>query len=482
MPSPLATIPSGVPGLDPLLGGGLPARGIMFVLGAPGTGKTVLLQQLAFGAARAGRRALYFSGLSEPHDRLIEHLRPFAFYDERLVSHGIQLLSLASLLHDAADGAIGAVLASLRETRSQLVLIDGFRGLRNRLGDNDAVLQFLYTLGTQVGLLGALLVVAIEGNPRAESLYPELTTGDVILGLYFERARIGHRRYLEVLKRRGAAPLPGLHSFTIDSTGIRCYPQFELTVPRVDAPFDATRRAPFDLPQLDALLAGGLTQGTTTIVAGSPGIGKTMLSLQFVAAGLARDEPAVYLCFHESRAQLLEKAATLGCDLGAAVARGQVQLLTERPIVCDPDLLAHDLRQAIERVGARRLVVDSLADLEEALGRDRLEAYLAALATLFRHDGVTALFTKDVPQVFGVDLDLAQVPLSYLAENVLLLRFVTRRGEVRRVLAVLEMRFSDHDRTFREFVLDQGRFRVLGRYESALGSLDELGNPREQAP
>ncbi|HLI26509.1 MAG TPA: ATPase domain-containing protein [Chloroflexota bacterium] len=476
------TVPSGIPGLDPLLGGGRPARGIVFVLGAPGTGKTVLLQQLAFAAARAGQRALYFSGLSEPHDRLVEHLRPFAFYDERLVSHGVQFLSLASLLADRPHAASGAVLETIRATRSHLVLIDGFRGLRNLLGNDEAVLQFLYTLGAQVGLLGALLVVAIEGNPRAESLYPELTTGDVILGLYFERARIGHRRYLEVLKRRGAAPLPGLHSFTIDSSGLRCYPQFELTVPRVDASFDATRRAPFDLPQLDALLGGGLTQGTTTIVAGSPGIGKTMLSLQFVAAGLARGEPAVYLCFHESRAQLLAKAAVLGLDLAAAVAHGQVHLLTERPIVFDPDILAHDLRQAIERVGARRLVVDSLADLEAALGRDRLEAYLAALAALLRHEGVTALFTKDVPQVFGVNLDLAQVPLSYLAENVVVLRFVTFRGEVRRVLAVLEMRFSAHDRSFREFVLDQGRFQVLGRYESPLGSLDELSPQREREP
>ena len=474
-------MPSGVPGLDSLLGGGLPTRGIVFVLGAPGTGKTVLLQQLAFAAARDGRRALYFSGLSEPHDRLLEHLRPFTFYDEQLVGRGVQLLSLASTVTEGSQDAVSTIIATIRETHSQMVLIDGFRGLRNLLGDDAAVLRFLYTLGAQVGLLRGLLVVAIEGNPRAEGFFPELTTGDLILGLHFERARIGHRRYIEVLKRRGAAPLMGLHSFTIDPAGIRCFPQFELTVSRDDTPFDPARRAPFDLPELDALLAGGLTQRTTTIVVGSPGIGKTMLSLQFVAAGLARGEPALYVGFRESRSQLAAKAAALGLDLAAAVARGQVQLLTEWPIVFDPDILAHDLRQAITTIGARRLVIDSLTNLEEALGHERLEAYLAALAALLRQQGVTALITQEAPRVFGVDLDLARLPLSYLAENVLLLRFVRHRGELRRILAVLEMRFSEHDRTFHEFTLDQGQLRVLGRYEGALGLLDALGQ-RDAAP
>src|SRR5919202_6181511 len=226
--------PTGVPGLDAILGGGMLRRGMVCVIGGPGTGKTVLAQQLAFAAAQAGQSALYFSGLSEPHERLIEHMRTFRFFDESLLAQRVQLLSLSPALEQDEDEAVDMVVQTARRTGATLVIVDGFGTMRRMLQNERATIRFLYRLNTQLGLLGAVLVVTVEGDPRDTGLYPELAVSDILVGLHYERTRVSHRRYLEVLKRRGAAPLPGLHTLTIDSSGVTCYPQFEATVP-IDA-------------------------------------------------------------------------------------------------------------------------------------------------------------------------------------------------------------------------------------------------------
>jgi circadian clock protein KaiC len=368
-----SVVASGIPGLDGILGGGLPTEGVIFVVGAPGTGKTVLLQQLAFQAAAAGRTALYFSGFSEPHERLLEHLRPLAFFDDKLLGRRLHLLSLAATLVENPADAVSTVVQTARRTGASLVLVDGFLGLQGLFQGETAAVQFLYTLGAQLGMVRALLVVAVEADPRAVSLYPVVAVGDALLALYLERAVVGHRRYLEVLKRRGAEPLLGLHTFTISRAGLRCYPQFELTVPPVDNAFDSTQRAPFDLPEFDALLQGGVTRQTTTILTGSPGTGKTLLGLQFLAAGVARGETGVLLSFHETRAQLLDKAAAHGIALAEAIARDQIRLLLQSPVAFDPDILAQQLQVALNETRASRLVVDSVRDLEASLPHDRVE-------------------------------------------------------------------------------------------------------------
>ena len=479
---PLAAEPTGIPGLDLVLGGGLPQRGIVFVAGGPGTGKTVLVQQLVFAAARRGRPSLYFSGFSEPHERLIEHLRPFSFFDESLLAGGVQLLSLTSAVEQGADAAVDMVVQTTRRTRAGLVVVDGFVGLRRLLDSNREAVRFLYHLGAQVGLVGALLVVVVEGSPRDPELTPELAAGDLLLGLFFERMPVGHRRQLEVLKRRGAAALHGMHALTIGSAGVTCYPQLEMVVSQGDAPFDVSARAPFDLPELDAMLGGGLTQGTVTILAGNSSTGKTLLGLKFLAAGAARQEPGLLLGFHESREQLLAKAAAHGIDLAGALERGMIRLLVQPPIALDPDIVAHHLQAAIAEGGTRRLVIDSVVELERAVERERVDDYLAALVTLLRGRGITAVLTRETPRLFSAEVDFTGVPISVLAENLLLLRHVPFRGELHRVIAVIKVRFSDHDRTIREFTIDERGLTVLRRWDSGEGVLEGLAaDPSEQS-
>jgi circadian clock protein KaiC len=455
--------PTGVPGLDLVLGGGLLRRGIAFVVGAPGTGKTILVQQLAFAAARGGRPALYFSGLSEPNERLVEHLRPFTFFDEGRLGEGVQLLSLSSAFDRGEDSAVEAVMRTARRTRAGLVIIDGFRGLRDRLSDEREVRNFLYRLGAQIGILGALLIVALEGEPPAASLYPELAAGDILIGLFLERGRAGHRRYLEVYKRRGGNHLSGLHTFTIGSDGVTCYPQFELTVPASDVGVDPADRAAFGTPELDAMLGGGLVRRTTTILAGGFGTGKTTLGLQFLAEGLARGERGLLISFRESAEQLATRAATLGTDLATPIAQGRLRLLTRPAVALDPDVLAHGVREAVAEGGAQRLVLDSLAEPIDAVGRDRAPGYLAALGLALRQAGVTSLLIAETSGLLESNLDFSEVPTSALGDNLLMLRNFETEGEVGRMLTVVKMRFSDHDRSARAYRIDERGLALLGR-------------------
>lgn len=455
------TVGVGVPSLEAILGGPLPRRGIVFVVGVPGAGKTLLVQQLAFAAARAGRPSLYFSGLAESNEQLVDHLRPFAFFDAGMLGEGVQLLSLDAALAEGTDAAAATITQTARLARAGLVIIDGFGGLRTRLAGDLGARGFLYQLGTQVGMLGALLVVVLEGQPPAMDLYPELGTGDIVLGLFVERTRVGHRRYLEVFKRRGAAHLPGLHALTIGPEGLTCYPQFEVTVPPSDEPIDPTARAGFNLPELDAMLHGGVTRRTTTMLAGNLGVGKTTLALQFLADGIARGERGLFLGFRESYPQLVARASGLGVDLADAVERGLVRLILQPPIVLDPDILAHSVQAAVVDGAIRRVVVDSIDELVAAVAPERVYPYLLALVTMLRGRGVTTLLTEETAGIFGSEVKISDVPMSVLADNVLLLKYVESDARLTPVLAVVKMRLSGHDRTIREYELDERGLSIL---------------------
>jgi circadian clock protein KaiC len=466
-----------VPGLDLILGGGLPQRGMVVVVGAPGTGKTVLVQQIAFHTATGGRPALYFSGFSESNERLIEHTRVFEFFDEGLLAEKIQLLSLGTAIEEGADAVLDVIVQSVRRRRAALVIIDGFLGLRALLRDEDEGGRFLHRLSAQIAVLGALLIIVMEGEPGDRTLTADLAASDVVLGLFRERGCTGHTRNLEVLKRRGAAPLLGLHSFIIDQRGVVCYPQFEMTLTPGETPFDPAARAPFDLPALDTILGGGLTQQTMTMVAGDPGSGKTILGLQFLAAGAARGEPGVLLGFHESSEQLLAKATQHGIDLGAAVRDGTVVLQTQPPVDLEPNIVAHELHKTLAKRQAKRLVVDSVDELESAVASERLPEYGAALVTSLRRRGISALITHEIDRR-GPTEGLSNAPLSVLAENLLLLRQITREGRRRGSLAVVKMRFSDHDRTIREYTIGERGLTVLQPWDSQEHSVGDQAMPR----
>lgn len=475
----LDMLKTGVPNLDRVLGGGLRRGSLTMVIGAPGNGKTILAQQIAFHLAERGATTLFLTGYSETHDKLLAHSRGLSFFAPARIGQQIQFASLTGLLRQGSTETEDAIVATARQLHAALVVLDGFRGMRGVLEKEDeGVARFLYSLGAKLALLGATPLVIVEGDPDESHRYPELTVCDAILALRRDRQGGRARRLLDIVKVRGAAPLEGPHPFIVDAQGLSVYPRFESVVTPSE-PAWTGRRLGFGLAEVDALVGGGLTVGTTTLVAGSPGTGKTLLGLHFTAAAAQAAEPALFLGFMENTVQLRAKAQAFGLDLAAAEATGLVRLLVLPGYDVEADHVAALLRQDIEQRGVRRLVVDSAGELERGIvTQQRRNDFLAALVSYLRGREVTTYVTLDINTIVGTTLEFAGTPLSVLAENLLVLRLAEYRGRLHHVCSVLKMRFSDYDPTIREYTITAGRgIQLLGPAPPAAGLLTGLAQP-----
>ncbi|WP_201375765.1 ATPase domain-containing protein [Ktedonobacter robiniae] len=478
---------TGVPQLDTVLGGGLPKGSLAIILGSPGSGKTTLASQIAFAAAKRGQKALLLTALSEPTTKLLGHLQSYNFFAPELVGNEVQIFSIQQFLTQGKPPAAQDIVAAVRQTRANLVVLDGFQAIRALEPDFITSRQLLYDLGARLSLLGTTTIITTEADPRDPTLFPEMTTGDLLIGLYFILNGTRAFRSLEILKVRGRAPMLGRHSMVLSEDGVQVYPRLEACshqLPRSDTKSveHKKERVTFGLLELDTLLGGGLTRQTSTLLTGSLGTGKTLLALQFALSGIPKGENALFLTFRETREQLLLKAESfqLGEQLRAALAPGGgLTLQRWEPVEVDPDQVATTMLNILSENNIRRVVIDSIAELERAViessGKDRVSNYLAALLAMLRSRDITLLALKESPKAVSTDVDFSADALSILAENVILVQHLAVNNRLHRVISVLKMRFSAHDHNLREFIITSPEgVRVLTPQESGLDTLAGL--------
>ncbi len=463
---------TGIPNLDRLLGGGIPREDVILVIGLAGTGKTTLCLQILFHAAAAGENVIYVSTVSEPAHRLIRHIRSFSFYDEQIVGTRLFLLSAYPLIKENLAAVSEALIRGVQEHRATVVVIDGLMSFHDLYPDRPEVRTFIYELGAALAAYQCTTIVTSSGiSASVEYQFPEFTMADDIIVLEAEDVGAQSLRRIRIRKMRGMDPLTGKHSFQIDKSGLTVYPRLEAIFTPRDIGLSHDR-VPTGLPELDVLMNGGPRARSVTLLAGALGTGKTLAALHFLMEGVARDERGVFIGFRETRQQLLDKASSFHIDLGGAVKGGYVEIFHRAPVDLDLDRVTWEMLETLERVAPRRVVIDSISEIEEATSRSRpARGYMAALAGWLQHHLTTTLVVEEVPQVIGPELDFTGTPLAVLSENLVFLRWVEFRGEMYRVLSVLKMRDSAFDASIRQYVIDDHGLRVRRPSETAEGVL-----------
>lgn len=470
----IARVPTGVPGLDAVLGGALPEYSLNLIAGGPGTGKTTLAHQIVFGTSSPERRAIYFSVLGEPPLKMLRYQQQFSFFDGDKIPEVVRFINLdEEALQSGLDAVLESVAREVESFRPGIVVIDSIRTLLLRPElvhmREQAFVQRLAATLTSAQVTTLLIGEFSESEVATSSLF---LVADAIVWLSQQIERNAIVRKLQVIKIRGQSPMVGLQTFRISVDGIEAFPRMPAP-PLSGVASSPAARLPSGLPVLDRMLHGGFLTGDSILVAGPAGTGKTMLSTHFVAAGVASGERAVILVFEEQPDRYLERAHTTGIDLRKMAADGHIEILYLRPVDLSVDETLHAMISLVRRTHARRLVIDSLSGFELAVTpsfrEDFRESLYRTMATLSA-TGVTVMMTVEVLQSF-TDLRFSPYEISFVADTLILQRYVEMEGQLRRVMAILKMRGSAHDTHLRLYeVTDQG-IRIGGSLEEYRGIL-----------
>jgi circadian clock protein KaiC len=461
-------IPTGVPGLDDVLGGGIPEYSFNLVAGGPGCGKTTLAHQIMFANATPERPALYISVLGEPPIKMLRYQQQFSFFNVAQVGEAIRFLHLGQ---EALDGGLSKVLSSIvrevESTNPSLVVVDSFRAVMQRTHterDGELDLQsFVQRLALHLTSSEATTFLLGEYLEPESDNNAVFTVADGILWLHQAIERNSMVRKLQVVKIRGQAQLPGLHTARITESGMRVFPRLSLPEQRSfeECPPKQSRLST-GVPDLDEMMGGGIPAGYTTLIAGPSGSGKTVLSNQFLLEGGRLGERGIIAIFEKRPSEYLETTPH-GQEFARLVREKKLEVLYLRPLDLSLDETLVELREAVVRTGAKRAVIDSLSGLELALAptfredfRESLYRMLGSLTAL----GVTVMATVELTDSF-TDFPLSPQAVSFLTDAVLVQRYVEVSGQLKRVMSVVKVRASQHSKDLREYEITAGGLQIL---------------------
>ncbi|MPZ47223.1 MAG: protein kinase [Betaproteobacteria bacterium] len=457
-------LPAGVPGLDEILGGGLPEYSFNIIAGAPGCGKTTLAHQIMFANASATTPAIYFTVLGEPAIKMLRYQQQFDFFDQSKMDGSKPAIRFVNLSQIVLEKDLGAVLDEIIEQveaiHARIVVVDSFRTVVRKAQSEAAAgktsemeLQgFVQRLALHLTSWQAttfLIGEYVEGELRDN---PVFTVADGLLWLYQSVERNSIVRKMQVMKMRGQESVPGMHTFRISGAGVQTFPRtFGLS--EETGHVKGKRRLSTGIARLDEMLHGGIPEGESLLLAGPSGSGKSTLGMQFIDEGLRQGEPGIVAIFEELPIEHVQRARMFGINFDKPQKDGKLKLIYLRPLDLSVDETVHEIVKSVKQIGARRLVIDSLVGFEMALApgfredfRESLYRMIAALTRL----GVTIISTVEIEEDF-TSMDLSKFTVSFLADDILRMRYVSINGQLRKMLMVVKMRRSPHSIDMHEY-------------------------------
>jgi circadian clock protein KaiC len=467
----LDRLKTGSPALDRILGGGLPCRSVNVIAGEPGSGKTVFALQFLFHLARQGRKSLYFTTLSEPAVKLVAYMQQFAFFDAGLLDDLVQFVDIGATVREGGiEKTLAAITDRVEQDEPTVVVIDSFKAIGELLEDRIQARTFVYDLSVHMASWGATTLLVGEYLDEDLGTWPEFAVADGIVRLASRRTELTATREFDILKLRGANYITGRHFFEIGADGMTFYP-------RVRAPEDEDPSQRFadrlatGVVGLDQLLDGGIPRASATIIQGGTGTGKTLLGLQFLVEGARRGQAGAFFSLEETRSQLHAVGRAYGWDLAALEASSLLAIVYTSPVELSTDRFLDRARSLVERLGARRAVLDSISSM--ALGvisERRFKELVYALTKHFRAADVTLMMTMEIAELLGSGL-LSGHGVSFATDNLIQLRYVEVDAHLERGISVLKARGVRHGTEVRRMQIGGQGVEVGEGYSNRRGVL-----------
>jgi circadian clock protein KaiC len=453
-------ISAGATGLDEVLMGGIPSNTISVLMGAPGSGKTILAEQIAFHNANPETPVLYLTTLAEPLEKFIVHGQEYSFFDSSKVGVSVFYEDLGQMLRETGIECLAERVTDLLiKYRPKLLFVDSFKALNELLTTETQRRTVIYDFATALSAYECTSFLVGEYSPEMVTALAEFAIADVVINMMRYTTNVREQRFLRVEKIRGSDSIPGMHAFTISYDGIKIFPR--ILTPRVAPTYKPkVERVATGIKGLDEMVAEGFWRGSTTMIAGPSGAGKTILSLNFIRQGALLDEPSLYLGFQENPTQLARVMLNLGWDSEALIKSENLELMYRSPVEMQLDQVAAELFGRIRAGKVKRVAIDSMDDLERSsVDPQRFANFIYALMQWFAVENVTCMTTVEGAHWIGGG-SVTQQQVSNMCDNLVVLAFNTDRDELRRSVRILKTRGSAHDE--REHTLEiSGRGAVV---------------------
>ncbi|MGO9899924.1 MAG: RAD55 family ATPase [Solirubrobacteraceae bacterium] len=450
---------SGRARLDQILGGGLLRNGIAIIAGLPGSGKTILAQQYAFQNATPERPAVYLSTVSEPAEKILRYGQSLSYFDPAVVGSSVIYDDLGGLL---SEGGLPAVLdhvvTLIKTRRPALTVIDSFKALASYTDSPSEFRRFLHELAGWLSAFPTTCLWVGEYNESDSIRCPEFAVADAIIELGTIRTQSRQRRWLRVVKLRGSSFAGGLHTYRIASDGLDVFPR--LADLRDPSSYDIKPlRRSSGIDALDEMLFDGCWEGSSTICAGPAGAGKTLMGLHFIFNGARAGETGVIATLQENQTQLQQIVSGFGWSL----EEPRIETMYRSPVDIQIDEWVYELLDTVERVGAKRVMIDSLTDIWFAAGEQmRYREFIYSLTQRCARQEVSLFMTSEIPDLFKID-KLSELGTSHMSDNLIVLQYVRNHAKIDRTLAVLKTRASGHEPDIRQFTITQDGIRLQPR-------------------
>jgi circadian clock protein KaiC len=420
---------------------------------------------------------------------MLRYQQQFSFFDIARVDESIRYVNLSQeIVNGTLEKLLERIVQEVEATSPAVVIVDSFRTVAQaaeRAQDGDLNLQhFVQQLAVRLTSWEATTFLVGEYDPSEAERNPVFTVADGVLWLLQSLDRNSMVRKIQIMKMRGQAPIPGLHTFRITGSGLQVYPRVIVGAAEKPRPAVAgakrTSRARLSLgvKGLDDMLGGGIPAGYSVLIAGPSGSGKSVLATGFISEGARHDEPGIIAVFEKRPADYSEDGPS-GHRFEQLVRERKVGIIHTRPLDLSIDEMLSEIIEAIHRLKARRLVIDSLSGFELALAptfREDFRESLYRMVAVLTGMGITMLMTAELEDSY-MDLRFSPHGTAFLTDAIIMQRYIELKGQLRRVMAVVKVRGSAHSKDLRTFEITEKGIvmgETLGGYEGLLTGSPEL--------